>query len=98
MKLTILGIWRRVRSSTIMTSCVPKRLRMAKPALVTPPPWRLLAERGTRGLDVVHALGPIRFDHFGLGIAERLAQCAEHRLRMFFLELGLDHRDALLAI
>ena len=38
----------------------------------------LLAARCTRGLDVVHALGPILLHHLGLGIAERLAQCDEH--------------------
>ena len=34
----------------------------------------LLAERGARGLDVVHALGPILLYHLDLGIAERLTQ------------------------
>ena len=60
--------------------------------------WRLLAERGARGLDVVHALGPIRLDHLGLGVAERLAQSNEDRLGMFLLEFRPDHRDALLAV
>jgi hypothetical protein len=58
----------------------------------------LLAERGARGLDVVQALGPILLYHLGLGVAERLAQCDEHRRRMFLLEFRLDHRDALVAI
>ena len=60
--------------------------------------WRLLAERGARGFDVVHALGPILLCHLGLGIAERLAQCYEQRRRMLLFEFSLDHRDALLAI
>jgi hypothetical protein len=45
---------------------------------------------------VVHALGPILLHHPGLGIAERLAQCDEHKCRMFLLEFRLDHHDALL--
>jgi hypothetical protein len=31
----------------------------------------LLAERGARGFDVVHALGPILLYHLGLGIGTR---------------------------
>jgi hypothetical protein len=65
---------------------------------VTAPRTGLLVERGARGLDVVHALGPILLDHLGGGIAERLAQSDEHRRWMFLLEFRRDHSDALQAI
>jgi hypothetical protein len=58
----------------------------------------LLAERRARALNVVHELGPILLYNLGLGIAERLAQCDEHRRRMLVLEFRPNHRDALLAI
>lgn len=50
------------------------------------------------GLDVVETLRPIGFLHFLLGATERFSQFIEHRRPVLFLQLGLDHGDALDAV